>query len=222
MTETQWEHDMAAPDFPESYSVVGDGPPAPDTLTPDQDNPPADEPDDIIAAEYRGLVLDGLRGDIQSDRDVEIILKRVRWHKRRIKDVEARLATEVAAIRTTAEIEITALTENAEGVLKDNRNSLAWYEATFWPRMREWLTAFLAETGTDKKSVKTIFGRIGLVAPGKPKTVIEDHAKALAWCKAHCTAAIKQEILVSKLPEGKAVPGIKQIPGQERFEVETN
>ncbi len=180
------------------------------------------EPDDIIAAEYRGLVLEGLTGPIQSDRDVEIILRRVRFHKRRVADIEARLETEVAAIRKTAEIEIAALTKNAEDVIKDNRDSLAWYERTYWPMMQAWLKAFLKEANTDKRSVKTLFGRIGLRAPGKPKTVIEDPAAALAWCKEHCADAIKMEILTSRLPDPKSVPGIKLVAGDERFEVETN
>jgi len=203
-----------------------------ETFTPQNDPPPTaeemaaferdEETAAIEAAEYRGLILDGLTGDIQSDRDVEIILKRVRWHRRRIKDVESRLAIEIAAVREKAETEIAELTENAEGVIKDNRGSLAFYERVYFPKLRSWLTAFLKEINTDKRSVKTIFGRIGLVAPGKPKTVIEDQAKALAWCEKHCPDAVKREVLTSKIPDVKVVPGIVQVTGEERFEVETN
>lgn len=176
----------------------------------------------IEAEEYRGLVLDGLTGPIQSDRDVEIVLKRVRWHKRRIKDIETRLAVEIAKVRERAETEVAELTEAAEGVIKDNRDSLAFHERVYFPKIRAWLTAFLKETGTDKRSVKTLFGRVGLKAPGKPATVIEDRDAVLAWCKEHCPDAIKEEILVSKIPEPKTVPGIKLVPGEERFVVETD
>lgn len=185
--------------------------------------PDAEEEDDDWAEEYDGLVVEGLTGEVQSIKDVEIVLKRLRYHRGVVSEINARRDEEIAKVNRIALEEVERLNEAAGKMASKSLGSIAHYEAKYFPGLKMWAREWLKGAGPKVKSCVTLFGRVGFKS-GSSSRAVTDAEKAISYLESSgLSTAIKttRTVLVSNIPKDVAVPGVTVTTTDPKFYVET-
>lgn len=220
MTETQWEHDMAAPDYPESFGVVDDGPPASEGepfARYDGEGGPWADVDPGFRTEVESLTDDSANVSIDFH-EANRILNRYRRAYREIGTIDAELSERIDELNAEAK----RLQERAAEMRKPAERRIAFLDAFAKPALMEY--AAKETEGKKTRTVKLLDGSLRF-RKQPDRLEVTDETTAITYAK-HYNADLLNISLNKTAAKkaikdtGEVIPGTSLIIGEDAFAIE--